>query len=91
VLHLQLVHFTEDSVTLDMGILLLELLVSELPVSEPLVLELLALELPVSEPRITINDGETALVGAVFFYKRINCQKGNLRKKQNSIIKLGYI
>jgi hypothetical protein len=72
---LQHVHFTEDSVTLDMGILLLELPVSEHPVSEPQVLELLALELPVSEPRITINDGETAQVRAVFFIKELIAKK----------------
>ena len=71
-LHLQHVHFTEDSVTLDMGILVLELLVLELPV-----LELLALESPALEPRITINERETALVGAVFFYKRIIAKKEN--------------
>jgi hypothetical protein len=75
VLHLQHVHFTEDSVTLDMGILLLALPVSEPPVLEPPVLELLALALPVSEPRITINDGETALVGAVFFIKELIAKK----------------
>mgnify|MGYP007039431782 CR=1 FL=1 len=69
-LHLQHVHFTEDSVTLDLGILVLEL-----PVLELLALELLALELPVSEPRITINNGETALVGAVFFIKELIAKK----------------
>jgi hypothetical protein len=55
-----------------MGILVLELLVLEL-----LVLELLALESPALEPRITINERETALVGAVFFYKRIIAKKEN--------------
>jgi hypothetical protein len=82
VLHLRHVHFTEDSVTLDMGILVLELLVLELPVLELLALEspaleLLALESPALEPRITINERETALVGAVFFYKRIIAKKEN--------------
>jgi hypothetical protein len=81
VLHLRHVHFTEDSVTLDMGILVLEL-----PVLEPLVLEFLVLEPLVLEPRITINERETALVGAVFFYKRINCKKGKLINKANRLI-----
>jgi hypothetical protein len=82
VLHLQHVHFTEDSVTLDMGILLLEPPVSEPPVSEPLVSEPpvsepLVSELPVSEPRITINERETALVGAVFSIKELIAKKEN--------------
>ncbi|WML28580.1 hypothetical protein [Neobacillus sp. OS1-33] len=76
-LHLRHVHFTEDSVTLDMGILVLELLVLELLVLELLVLELPVLELLALEPRITINERETALVGAVFFYKRIIAKKEN--------------
>ncbi len=86
--HLQHVHFTEDSDTLDLGIRVLEPPVLEPPVLEPLVSELLVLEHLVSEPRITINKRETAL--GLFFYV-VRFFKGKLINKANRIKRQHYI